>query len=66
VSGQRHAPRKGLPVPFVQEAGWVPDLVWKQRLEEKSLTSAEVEPRSPGRPVRSQTLLAELPCLLLI
>jgi hypothetical protein len=41
VSGQRHAPgralalRKGPPVPIVQEAGWAPEPVWTQRLEEK-------------------------------
>jgi hypothetical protein len=42
VSGQRHAPAaflppgKGPPVPIVQEAGWTPEPVWTQRLEEKS------------------------------
>jgi hypothetical protein len=42
VSGQRHAPAallppgKGPPVPIVQEAGWAPEPVWTQRLEEKS------------------------------
>jgi hypothetical protein len=42
VSGQRHAPAalyplgKGFPVPIVQEAGWVSEPVWSQRLEEKS------------------------------
>jgi hypothetical protein len=41
VSGQRHAPAalyppgKGPPVPIVQEAGWAPEPVWTQRLEEK-------------------------------
>jgi hypothetical protein len=41
VSGQHHAPSelllpgKGPPVPTVQEAGWVPEPVWTQRLEEK-------------------------------
>jgi hypothetical protein len=34
-------PVKGLPVPIVQEAGWAPEPVWTQRLEEKSLSSAE-------------------------
>jgi hypothetical protein len=29
-------PRKGPPVPIVQEAGWAPESVWTQRLEEKS------------------------------
>jgi hypothetical protein len=42
VSGQRHAlgrdlgPGKGPPVPIVQEAGWGPEPVWIQRLQEKS------------------------------
>jgi hypothetical protein len=41
VSGQRHAPaalypRKGPPVPFVQEAEWAPELVWTQRLDKNS------------------------------
>jgi hypothetical protein len=46
VSGQRHAlaallpPGKGPPVPIVQEAGWAPEPVWTQRLEEKSFASA--------------------------
>jgi hypothetical protein len=46
VSGQRHAPAallppgKGPPVPIVQEAGWTPDPVWTQRLEEKSFAPA--------------------------
>jgi hypothetical protein len=42
VSGQRHAPAallppgKGPPVPIVQEAGWAPEPVWTEGLEEKS------------------------------
>jgi hypothetical protein len=42
ASGQRHAPgralapRKGPLVSIVQEAGWAPEQVWTQRLEEKS------------------------------
>jgi hypothetical protein len=42
VSGQRHAPAvllppgKGPPIPIVQEAGWAPEPVCTQRLEEKS------------------------------
>jgi hypothetical protein len=39
LGGQRHAPGKGPPVPIVQEAGWAPEPVWTQRLEEKSLAS---------------------------
>jgi hypothetical protein len=40
VSGQRHAPAallppgKGPPVPIVQEAGWAPEPVCTQRLED--------------------------------
>jgi hypothetical protein len=50
--GRALPPGKGPPVPIVQEAGWAPEPVWTQRLEEKS----GIEPRSPGRPARSQTL----------
>jgi hypothetical protein len=36
VSGQHHAPAALLPpVPIGQEAGWAPEPVWTQRLEEK-------------------------------
>jgi hypothetical protein len=34
--GRALAPGKGPPVPIVQEAGWAPEPVWTQRLEEKS------------------------------
>jgi hypothetical protein len=45
-SGQRHAlaaccPRKGPPIPNGQEAGWASELVWTQRIEEKSFASDE-------------------------
>jgi hypothetical protein len=46
VSGQHHAPAalyprgKDPPVPIVQEAGWAPEPVWTQRLEEKSFAPA--------------------------
>jgi hypothetical protein len=46
VSGQRHAPAVLLPpgkralVPIGQEAGWAPEPVWTQRLEEKSSAPA--------------------------
>jgi hypothetical protein len=46
VSGQRHAPAallppgKGPPVPIVQEAGWAPEPVRTQRIEEKSFAPA--------------------------
>jgi hypothetical protein len=44
--GQRHAPAallpqgKEPPVPIVQEAGWSPEQVWTQRMEEISFASA--------------------------
>jgi hypothetical protein len=34
-------PGKGPPVPIVHEAGWAPEPIWTQRLEEKPLVSAE-------------------------
>jgi hypothetical protein len=34
--GRTLPPGKGSPVPTVQEAGWAPEPVWTQRLEEKS------------------------------
>jgi hypothetical protein len=46
VSCQRHALTvfylrgKDPPVPIVQEAGWAPEPVWIQSLEEKSFASA--------------------------
>jgi hypothetical protein len=51
VSGQRHAPAalyppgKGPPVPIGQDAGWAPEPVWTQGLEEKS--SASVGDQTP-------------------
>jgi hypothetical protein len=62
----RFAPGKGPPVPIVQEAGWVSEPVWTQRLEEKILCLLPgIEPRSPGRPARSQeSILTELTRLI--
>jgi hypothetical protein len=34
--GRALPPGKGPPVPIVQEAGWTPEPVWTQGLEEKS------------------------------
>jgi hypothetical protein len=62
VSDQRHTtaalyPRgEDRPVPIVLEAGWAPGPVWAQRLEENLLHLPGIESRSPGPPVRSQTL----------
>jgi hypothetical protein len=44
--GRALPPGKQPPVPTVQEAGWVPEPVWTQRLEEKS--SASVGDRTPA------------------
>jgi hypothetical protein len=46
VSGQREAlaalsSGKGPPVPIAQDAGWAPEPVWTQRLEEKFFTLSE-------------------------
>jgi hypothetical protein len=55
VSGQRHAPAallppgKGPPVPIIQEAGWAPEPVWTQRLEEKSFRLCRGS--NPDRPI---------------
>jgi hypothetical protein len=38
--GRALPPGKGSPVPIVQEAGWAPEPVWTQRLEEKSFAPA--------------------------
>jgi hypothetical protein len=44
--GRALFPEKEPPVPIVQEAGWAPEPVWTQRLEEKS--SASVVDRTPA------------------
>jgi hypothetical protein len=63
--GSALPPEKGPPVPIVQEAGWASEPVRTQTLEKKIfLPLPGIDPRSPGRPVRSQTLLTELPRLL--
>jgi hypothetical protein len=61
--GRALVPRKGPPVPTGQEAGWIPEPVWKQRVQEKSfrlcrgsnLDRPVVQPvtRLPGSPNRS-------------
>jgi hypothetical protein len=44
--GRFFTPGKEPPVPILQEAGWAPELVWTQRVEEKS--SASIGDRTPG------------------
>jgi hypothetical protein len=44
--GRALPPGREPPVPTVQEAGWAPEPVWAQRLEEKS--SASVGDRTPA------------------
>jgi hypothetical protein len=38
--GRDLVPGKEPPVPIVQQAGWAPEPVWSQSLEEKSIASA--------------------------
>jgi hypothetical protein len=38
--GRALASGKGPPVPIVQEAGWAPELIWTQRLEENPFAPA--------------------------
>jgi hypothetical protein len=48
---------QGPPVLIVQEAGWAPELVGSQRLEEKNLLPVPgIKLPLPGHPVHSQTL----------
>jgi hypothetical protein len=62
--GRALAPGKGPPVPIVQEAGWAPEPVWTQRIDEKSFAPAR--DRTPVvQPVVS-TILPELTRLLCI
>jgi hypothetical protein len=57
LPGSALPPGKVPQVPIEQEAGWAPEPVWTQKVEEKILSPLPViEPRSPGRPVRNQTL----------
>jgi hypothetical protein len=62
VSGQHHAPGralppgKGPPVPIVQEASGPQSRSGHRDYRKNSLPLPGIEPRSPGRPARSQTL----------
>jgi hypothetical protein len=69
LSDQRHAtprftPRKGLAVPVGEEAGWVSELVWTQRLEEKSF--ACTGDQTPVVQSVARDLLTELPQFLVV
>jgi hypothetical protein len=58
--GRALAPGKGPPVPIVQEAGWTSELVWTQRLEEKSFRFCRWS--NFERPVvQPDNILTELP-----
>jgi hypothetical protein len=48
--GRALPPEKGPPVPAVQEAGWAPDPVWTQRLQEKSFRLSNLD-RSVVQPL---------------
>jgi hypothetical protein len=54
-------PGERTPVPIVQEAGWAPEPVWTQRLEEKSFAS--VGDRTSVIQCVADTILTELPRL---
>jgi hypothetical protein len=62
MSGQRHVPAalyprgKGIPVPIVQEVGWAPEQGLDTGQKKNPPPLPGMEPRSPGRPVHSQTL----------
>jgi hypothetical protein len=57
VSGQHHAPAALYPrYPLYRRLGGPQSRSGHKRLEEKSSAPAGIEPRSPGRPARSQTL----------
>jgi hypothetical protein len=56
LTGRALAPRKGPPVPIVQEARWASEPVWTQATGKILLPLPGIEPRSPGRPARCQTL----------
>jgi hypothetical protein len=55
----RFSSGKVLPVPIGQEAGWAPEPVWTQRLQEKSVAPATH--RTPVVQSVVDTILTELP-----
>jgi hypothetical protein len=60
--GRALVPWKGPPIPIGQEAGWAAEPVWTQRLEENSFRLCRGS--NLDRPVRSHTILTELPVSL--
>jgi hypothetical protein len=54
--GRALPPGKGPPVPIVQEAGWPQSRSGHRGYRKSPLPPPGIEPRSPGRPARSQTL----------
>jgi hypothetical protein len=60
--GRALPPGKWPPVPIVQEAGWAPEPVWAQRIEENPLPLPGIEPRSSSLAARSQSELLRLLC----
>jgi hypothetical protein len=63
--GRALPPGKGPPVPIAQEAGWAPEPVWTQRIEEKSFASAgDGTSIARSSSPQSDTIPTELPRLL--
>jgi hypothetical protein len=54
--GRALPPGKLPPVPIGQETGWPSERSWHRGWRKNLLPLPGIEPRSPGRPVRSQTL----------
>jgi hypothetical protein len=64
--GRALVPGTGPPVPIGQEAGWAPEPVWTQRIEEISFaTAGDRTPIGRSSSPKSDTILSELTRLLL-
>jgi hypothetical protein len=62
--GRAFTPGERIPVPIGQKAGWTPEPVWTQRLEEKSLVPAgDRTPIARSSSPQSDTILPDLPRL---
>jgi len=61
--GRTLLPGKEPPVPTVQEAGWAPEPVWTERLEERSFDSAgdrnPVAVKAKAAPLHTTKVLRE-------